>query len=89
MAHSGISLNVYSCLVDGCSNDLVCIEVHIRNRREPLYVGHRQFCTTHAVSQGIRILGDHVCDAREHEAKMDEAYDMERTVSDDINSSYQ
>ena len=90
MAHSDTRIDdVRSCVIDGCSNDVVCVEVYVRHRRQPLHAIHRLICTTHAVSEGIGTLDDHVCDETIDAYIMDESRDLERAMSDDISRSYQ
>ena len=67
------------CIVDGCSLDVVCLDVHIRYRREPIASIHSTVCATHAVSEGLRVgyhCDSHSQDTASTEAEVDMDWDV-------------
>ena len=86
---TGSTSTVHHCEFDGCSNDVVCVEVYVRYRRESLYEGHRLFCATHAVSEGIRLRDNCMCDTVHGELQELAPLDMGGSVAADICRSYQ
>ena len=84
MAHSDTSDNVRLCFFTGCDNDVVCIEVYVRYRREPIHVEHSGLCATHAVSEGIRILDHCECSTVHDIVSTMAPMDMDRAVADNL-----
>jgi hypothetical protein len=77
------------CVIDGCSDDVVCFEVYIRHRREPLYEVHRDICAKHAVSEGFRIGFDCDHDTPEYASTLDADSVLDSAVLADLMRSYQ
>ena len=86
---TGRTYGIRSCIIDGCRNDVVCIEVHVRYRREPIHEIHSTICATHAVGEGLRVAFD--CDRHPFDREFQELaqVDMVPTCIHDINCSYQ
>jgi len=78
--------DLHLCFFDGCSNDVVCVEVYVRYRREPIHVEHSGICATHAVSEGIRILDNCVCSEGNDQLPALAQMDMDRAIADNLRS---
>ena len=86
---TGRTYGIRSCVIDGCRNDVVCLEVYIRNRREPLHEIHSRVCATHAISEGFRVAMH--CDSHAFDIPFDtdEAFYVDGAIVDDIRRSFE